>query len=68
MLIQSTLKGLTQDTNAFGLRRCRYRGQNKTHLQHVLIACAINLTRVIHWLWDQPRAQTTQTRFAALAA
>ena len=59
---------IAQGTNAFGLRRCRYRGQTKTHLQHVLTACAINLTRVIHWLLERPRAQTKKTRFAALAA
>ena len=59
---------IAQGTNAFGLRRCRYRGQTKTHLQHVLTACAINLTRVINWLLERPRAQTTKTRFAALAA
>ena len=59
---------IAQGTNAFGLRRCRYRGQTKTHLQHVLTACALNLTRVINWLLDRPRAQTKKTRFAALAA
>ena len=59
---------IAQGTNAFGLRRSRYRGQTKTHLQHVLIACAINLTRVVNWLLERPRAQTKKTRFAALAA
>lgn len=51
-----------------GLRRARYRGIVKTHLQHLATAAAINLIRVMHWLADRPRSQTRQSRFAALAA
>ncbi len=29
-----------------GIRRSRYRGINKTRLQHVLTACALNLIRL----------------------
>ena len=32
-----------------GLRRARYRGLAKTHLQHVLTAAAINLLRIASW-------------------
>ncbi|WP_374214778.1 transposase [Streptomyces sp. SKN60] len=28
------------------MRRCRYRGQSKTHVQHVLTAIAINIERL----------------------
>ncbi|MGW0633648.1 transposase [Streptomyces sp. NPDC002758] len=28
------------------MRRCRYRGQPKTHLQHVLTAIAVNIERL----------------------
>jgi len=51
-----------------GMRRSRYRGLEKTHLQNVLTAAAINLTRVVNWLIDQPLAETRTARFAALAA
>ncbi|MFE7075259.1 transposase [Streptomyces sp. NPDC057620] len=29
-----------------GLRRCRYRGQGKAHVQHVLTAIAVNIERL----------------------
>jgi hypothetical protein len=29
-----------------GMRRCRYRGQSKAHLQHVLTAIAVNIERL----------------------
>ena len=32
-----------------GLRRSRYRGLSKTHLQHVVTAAAINLLRIASW-------------------
>jgi len=32
-----------------GLRRCRYIGQAKAHLQHVLTAVAIDLVRLSEW-------------------
>jgi transposase len=39
----------------------------KTHLQHVAIAAAINIDRIVAWLDERPRAQTRTARFAALA-
>src|SRR5262252_6550090 len=58
---------LSQGVRAFGLRRTRYWGVAKTHLQHVAIAAAINLDRLVAWLDGQPRAHTRTSRFAALA-
>jgi transposase len=52
---------------AFGLRRTRYWGVAKTHLQHVATAAAINIDRIVAWLDERPRAQTRTSRFAALA-
>jgi transposase len=52
---------------AFGLRRTRFRGLAKTHLQHVAIAAAINIDRIVAWLDERPRAKTRTSRFAALA-
>lgn len=40
----------------------------KTHLQFVLTAAAINLTRVVNWLSEKPRSQTRTNRFGKLAA
>ena len=58
---------LSQGVRAFGLRRTRYRGLAKTHLQHVATAAAINIDRLIAWLGERPRATTRTSRFAALA-
>jgi transposase len=58
---------LSQGVRAFGLRRTRYRGVLKTHLQHVATAAAINLERLVAWLDERPRAQTRTARFAVLA-
>src|SRR2546422_9136553 len=49
------------------LRRTRYWGLEKTHLQHVAIAAAINIDRLVAWLDERPRAKTRTSRFAALA-
>ena len=49
-----------------GLRRARYHGLAKTHLQHVLTAAAINLLRIASWLDGAPLAATRCSHFAAL--
>jgi transposase len=57
-----------QTTRNCGLRRARYIGQRKTHLQHLLTALATNILRLIYWLDGVPLAKTRTSRFAALAA
>jgi transposase len=59
---------LSQGVRSFGLRRARYRGTAKAHLQQVATAAAINFSRVSDWLGDVPRAETRTSRFARLAA
>jgi transposase len=49
-----------------GLRRCRYVGLAKTHLQHLISAAAINLVRIANWVNGIPTAQTRCSWFAAL--
>src|SRR3954447_8031015 len=49
-----------------GLRQCRYIGQAKAHLQHLLTAAAINLVRLSEWWEGTPLARTRRSRFAAL--
>jgi len=58
---------LSQGVRSFGLRCARYRGLAKTHLQHVAIAAAMNIDRIVAWLDERPRARTRTSRFAALA-
>ena len=58
----------TQAIRRCGLRRCRYVGQAKAHVQPVITAAAIDMVRVAAWLAGTPRATTRQSAFAALAA
>lgn len=58
---------ISQGVRGFGLRRSRYWGSAKTHLQHLATAAAINLDRLGAWFEDQPRAKTPTSRFAKLA-
>jgi transposase len=58
---------LSQGVRRMGLRRARSDGLQKTHLQHVLIAVAINLVRIDAVLTGIPRGQTRQSPFASLA-
>lgn len=66
--IRSGIEGtIGQTTNKLNMRRSRYRGLNKTHLQHLLTAAALNLKRLIAWLDGVPRSQARRSHFAALA-
>ena len=58
---------LSQGVRGMGLRRARYDGLRKTHLQHVLTAVAINLVRIDAVLTGTPRGQTRLSPFASLA-
>jgi transposase len=49
-----------------GLRQCRYIGEAKAHLQHILTATAINVVRLSEWWAGTPLAKTRCSRFAAL--
>ena len=55
-----------QAVSRCGLRRSRYIGLAKAHLQHVLTAAAVNLVRVAEWFAGTPVARTRVSRFAAL--
>jgi transposase len=45
---------LSQGIRRFDLRRSRYIGLARTHLQQLLTATAMNIVRVIAWLWGEP--------------
>ncbi len=51
-----------------GLRRARYDGLQKVHLQHVFTAVAINVLRIDAVLTQTPRGQTRRSPFARLVA
>jgi transposase len=55
-----------QGLRVCGLRRSRYVGQPKAHLQHVITAVALNLVRIGTWLAGIPSAPTRQSTFARL--
>ena len=59
---------ISQGVRAFDLRRSRYIGLVKTHLQHVITATALNVSRLLAWLMGVPLDGTRVSRFAALAA
>jgi len=49
-----------------GLRRSRYVGMAKTHLQHVITAVAMNVVRLLAWFARVPKAQARLSAFARL--
>jgi hypothetical protein len=51
---------------AMGLRRSRYIGQERTHLQHLATAAAMNIARMVRWLNGTPQAQTRRSALAQL--
>jgi transposase len=63
--IESTI---SQSVRTMGLRYARYIGLDRTHLQHVATAVAINLVRVFSWLTGERPQETRVSPFLALAA
>jgi transposase len=58
---------VSQGVRAFGLRKARYRGLKKTHLQELSTATAVNVRRIANWLNGVPTALTRRSPLAALA-
>ncbi len=58
---------ISQGVRRMGLRRSRYVGLRKTHLQHLLTAVAINLVRIEAWLTGPP-ARKRRTHLTRLAS
>jgi transposase len=66
--LRSGIEGtIGQAADKLHMRRSRYRGLVKTHLQHLITAAAINLRRIVAWLTGIPRSTTRVSHFAALA-
>lgn len=58
---------ISQRVRRCDLRRARYIGLARTHLQHILTAVALNLVRLYAWFTEQPRVHVRRSKFAALA-
>jgi len=58
----------TQAIRRCGVRRCRYVGEAKAHLQHLLTGAALNFVRVAAWLSATPRARTRASAFVRVMA
>jgi len=59
---------ISQGVRVMGLRRSRYHGLARTHLQHVATAAAINVVRVVDWVSGRRPDDTPLSPFLALAA
>jgi transposase len=59
---------ISQGVRAFDLRVCRYLGKEKTHLQHLIIATAMNVARLYSWFRGDTPSPPRVSCFAALAA
>lgn len=59
---------ISQGVRAFDIRQARYIGLAKTHLQQVLTATVMNITRALHWLAGDRPTQTRSSAFAKLYA
>ena len=57
---------ISKAVRANGLRRARYIGAAKIHLQQVLAAAAINLGRIADWIDDKTPAPTRKSHFIRL--
>jgi transposase len=59
---------ISQGVRRMGMRRSRYIGLSRTHLQHVATAAAINVIRAVNWLTGEEPELTRVSPFQALAA
>lgn len=57
---------ISQGVRRCRLRRTRYIGLAKTHLQHIVTAAALNFVRLSNWLAGTPLAKTRRSSFVRL--
>jgi len=57
---------ISQGVRRCDLRRARYIGYARVHLQHVLTAVALNVVRLANWFAKRPRIRTKPIPFVAL--
>ena len=62
--VRSGIEGTVNEfAHGHGMRHCRYRGQPKAHLQHVLTAIAVNIERLSQLPPDEAPARRPPTAF-----
>ena len=62
--VRSGVEGtVCEFAHGHGMRHCRYRGQPKAHLQHVLTAIAVNIERLSQLTPGENPAQRPPTAF-----
>jgi transposase len=61
---------LSEAIRAYGLRHTRHRGQARTHVRHILIACGMNAGRIADWhaRGNVSAPQRPRTRFTKLCS
>ena len=59
---------ISQAAGPMAVRRSRYIGLDRTHLQHMATAAAINLARLTNWLQGERPTTTRSSPFLELAA
>jgi IS5 family transposase len=65
--IRAGIEGtISQTVTVTGIRRARYTGIAKVHLEHAFAATAINLIRLDAWWTGTPVARTRTTHLARL--
>jgi hypothetical protein len=57
---------IAQGVRLCEVRRSRYVGLTRTHLQHVMTAAAMNVVRMLHWLAEMPKVTTRASPFVRL--
>lgn len=57
---------ISQSVRTCDVRRTRYIGQAKVHLQHLMTAAILNVMRILCWLAGEPKAKTPRSAFAKL--
>ena len=63
---QAEMQSMRRRVRTMGLRRSRYIGEPRTHLQPVVIATAMNGCRVYEWLEGVAPHSTPLSHFARL--
>ncbi|MGW4694804.1 transposase [Kitasatospora cineracea] len=62
--VRSGIEGtVCEFAHGHGMRHCRYRGQTKAHLQHVLTAIAVNIERLSKQAPDESAPARPPTAF-----
>ncbi len=57
---------LAQSVRTCEVRRSRYLGEAKTHLQHLMTGAVINVVRMLNWFAEVPKAKTRPSPFVRM--